>query len=144
MCDCSCDQNKNYEKVYPKLIRKTPSKIEGFQTKNIDKNEVKQFADRYKTYVQNEKTEGFTNIFMSNIETLDESCNYDASFNKIIDMQKDNENMRRDLDEKLLELNKTKYSIHREEAKYKQMIEVRDLVFYTMSGLLIYYIFVEL
>ena len=33
MCDCSCDQNKNYEKVYPKLIRKTPSKIEGFQTK---------------------------------------------------------------------------------------------------------------
>ena len=59
-------------------------------------------------------------------------------------MHSENVNMRSDLDQDLMELNKTKNSLVRDETRYKQMIEVRDLVLYTAMGLALYYIFVEL
>ena len=139
MCDCSCDKKENFENFYPKIIKKTPMEIEGFQTKNINKKEVESFTNKYKFYLKNERKN-------SNglVETLDDSCKYDASFNRIIDMHEENLNMRSELDQDLMELNKTKNSLTRDETRYKQMIEVRDLVLYTAMGLALYYIFIEL
>ena len=68
MCDCSCDKKENFENFYPKIIKKTPMEIKGFQSKNIDKNEVDSFTNKYKFYLKNEKKNSH-----GLVETLDDS-----------------------------------------------------------------------
>lgn len=139
----SCGCQNNPEVFYTKA-ENTPDKkgylrIEGFSAmKKKDEQNITTFKNQYKKYLDSQ-----------NKKNLDENAknfyeSFDTSTEEILNKGRENKEMREELDKKMKELYNTVQSESYEREKIANMYKVRDLIIYSVSAVVLYYLLIEL
>jgi hypothetical protein len=134
-CGCGSD-NESYSPVYNKNKQKGYLNIEGFTTQTNDSPSY--FQQKYKQYLESQNKKGLDKHAMSFFE------NFDENTKQMLNKNAENNKLRDELNIKMKEVYNTLQSNSHEQEKINFMYKVRDVMLYSMSGVILYYIFVEL
>lgn len=136
---CGCEHNAEvFSSNTEEEKKKGYLNIEGFTNMKKDTGDVQNFKKNYKKYLESQHK-----------INLDENAkrfyeNFDSTTENILSKNRENKELREELDGKMKEFYKTLQSQNYETEKIANMYKVRDLILYSISAVVLYYIFVEL
>ena len=100
--------------------------------------ETKTFNKQYKSYLESQKKEGLD----KNAKMFYE--NFDENTQKLLEKNNQNNQIRDELQAKMKEVYNTIGSQSQEQQKIDYMYQARDMILYSVSAVVLYYIFIEL
>lgn len=137
---CGCSNNPE---VFHAKAKNTPDKkgylrIEGFSNIKESKENISTFKNKYKKYLDSQ-----------NKKNLDENAknfyeSFDTSTEEILNKGRENKELREELDRKMKELYNTIQSESYEREKIANMYKIRDIIVYSISAVVLYYLLQEL
>ena len=133
-CGCSSEE---FVSEYDEPKKKGYLKIEGFSNMNKEE-ETKTFNKQYKSYLESQKKEGLD----KNAKMFYE--NFDENTQKLLEKNNQNNQIRDELQAKMKEVYNTIGSQSQEQQKIDYMYQARDMILYSVSAVVLYYIFIEL
>lgn len=133
-CGCSSEE---FVSEYDKPKRKGYLKIEGFSNMNKE-DQTPVFNKQYKSYLESQKKEGLD----KNAKLFYE--NFDENIQQILEKNNQNNQIRDELHVKMKEVYNTIGSQSQEQQKIDYMYQARDLILYSVSAVVLYYVFIEL
>ena len=133
-CGCSSEE---FVSEYDKPKKKGYLKIEGFSNMNTEE-QSKGFNKQYKSYLESQKKEGLD----KNAKMFYE--NFDENTQQLLEKNNQNNQIRDELQVKMKEIYNTIDSQSHEQQKIDYMYQARDLILYSVSAVVLYYVFIEL
>jgi hypothetical protein len=137
-CGCSNNPEVFYAKAENTPDKKGYLRIEGFSNIKESKENISTFKNKYKKYLDSQ-----------NKKNLDENAknfyeSFDTSTEEILNKGRENKELREELDRKMKELYNTIQSESYEREKIANMYKIRDIIVYSISAVVLYYLLQEL
>jgi len=137
-CGCSNNPEVFYAKAENTPDKKGYLRIEGFSNIKESKENISTFKNKYKKYLDSQDKKNLD----ENAKNFYES--FDTSTEEILNKGRENKELREELDRKMKELYNTIQSESYEREKIANMYKIRDIIVYSISAVVLYYLLQEL
>lgn len=137
-CGCSNNPEVFYAKAENTPDKKGYLRIEGFSNIKESKENISTFKNKYKKYLDSQDKKNLD----ENAKKFYES--FDTSTEEILNKGRENKELREELDRKMKELYNTIQSESYEREKIANMYKIRDIIVYSISAVVLYYLLQEL
>ncbi len=137
-CGCSNNPEVFHAKAENTSDKKGYLRIEGFSNIKESKENISTFKNKYKKYLDSQDKKNLD----ENAKKFYES--FDTSTEEILNKGRENKELREELDRKMKELYNTIQSESYEREKIANMYKIRDIIVYSISAVVLYYLLQEL